>query len=64
MEDYQKRVVVEKEELDKKREKLKIFMKTRRFSELIGRERFLLVKQTRLMEEYSQVLADRVATFG
>lgn len=62
MEDYQKRVIEEHQELNSKIVKLTSFL----FENLLKikkNERELLQKQLYLMLEYSNVLTDRIDTF-
>jgi hypothetical protein len=63
---HQERAVVEKKELDEKLEKLLAFIdsgKGRIFNTLTTEERERLTTQARIMKEYSDVLADRIAAF-
>ncbi len=64
MKDYQKRVVLEKEELDEKLEKLMLFITSDKFSALPDGEKFLMGKQSAMMTGYSGALADRIALFS
>ena len=64
MKDYQKRVVAEKKELDKKLKKLGDFIGNWDiFRHLHLDEQKRLRKQEIFMEAYSEVLADRIAAF-
>jgi hypothetical protein len=63
---HQQRVVIEKQELDEKLEKLLSFIDAGNgpiFSKLVTEERQRLTMQARIMKEYSDVLADRIAAF-
>ena len=64
MRDYQKRVIAEKYELDKKLEKLTLFTNDEVvFSNVEEKEQGRLLRQKVLMELYSEVLAARIAAF-
>jgi hypothetical protein len=66
MQPHQERVVAEKSELDGKLEKLLAFIdcgKGAIYSTLVTEERERLTTQARIMKEYSDVLADRIAAF-
>lgn len=64
MEDYQRRVIDEKKELDKKREALNKFFKTNIFiGRMTSKEKVRLDYQSRVMNEYSKVLGDRIEDF-
>lgn len=66
MQPHQQRVVNEKAELDSKLENLLTFIGAGRgtiFSTLVTEERERLTTQARLMREYSDILADRIAAF-
>ena len=60
---HQQRVIEEKSDLDAKRSKLAAFLYTGTFESLDSAERERLEKQLRLMTGYSDVLAERIATF-
>ena len=61
MKDYQKRVVKEKKELDKKHESLEIFLMG---SESLSKvDRGLLVTQYSIMDAYSRILGMRINNF-
>jgi hypothetical protein len=63
---HQQRVVDEKTELDSKLEKLLAFIGAGSgpiFSKLVGEEQQRLTTQARIMREYSDILADRIAAF-
>lgn len=62
MEAYQKRVIEEKQELDKRLKKLTKFLENPRFvvtSEEINR----LERQRQIMLSYSQILGERILAF-
>jgi len=62
MEEYQERVIKEKEELDLKLIKLHSFILSQKFTKLLpSTHRTLLERQYGLMLEYSRVLRDRIA---
>lgn len=63
MEAYQQRVVDEKEELDEKLAKLRVFFNSVLFETLSGEERELLVEQEKVMTEYSEILRKRLDLF-
>ena len=66
MQAHQQRVVDEKKELDDKLGKLLAFIdagKGPTFSTLVTEERERLTTQARIMREYSDILADRIAAF-
>lgn len=63
LEDWQQRVVDEKAELDKKLAALATFQNTQTHNALPREERDRLVRQRRYMEQYSQVLNERVTAF-
>jgi hypothetical protein len=60
---HQQRVVDEKAELDERREKLDKFLDTETFENLPQHEKTLLVRQSYLMLEYSNILGERIAAF-
>lgn len=60
MEDYQKRVIEEREDLDIKVQKLGLFLYQNKVSE---KETNLLEKQLAIMEEYSDILRERIYLF-
>jgi len=55
--------VNEKKELDKRINKLNVFLDGDVFNKLSTKEQKLLNLQCVLMEEYSNILNDRIATF-
>lgn len=61
--DYQQRVVDEKRELDEKRTKLNAFVGTELYRTLDLAERECLQEQSRIMYQYSLILARRIARF-
>ena len=63
MEDWQKRVIDEKEDLDKKIFKLNEFLDSDEFYEMEGPTVRLLWNQVELMEKYSDILAARIYYF-
>jgi hypothetical protein len=63
MEDYQERVLKEKEELDDKLSRLTPFLTTEKFFGLPVEDRELLTQQEVHMKGYSLVLAKRIARF-
>ena len=60
MEDFKKRLLIEKEELDDKRIKLRSFLQTDNFNSLDDKNRNLLIKQFKIMTEYSNILKKRI----
>jgi hypothetical protein len=63
MQEHQKRVVAEKEELDSKLTKLIGFFDTPIFSGLDATEQDRLKRQSAIMTDYSVVLGERIAAF-
>lgn len=63
MQPHQQRVVEEKAELDAKRAKLDLFVYTTTFDDLPLEERRRLNRQLTAMNDYSQVLGERLAAF-
>ena len=63
MEEYQKRVMNEKEELDVKVASLTKFIKGPTFLSVSGDEQHLLVIQGDLMVRYSEILGKRIAAW-
>lgn len=61
MEDYQKRVVEEKDKLDAKIQKLTIFIDNKQ--PVSKSQAQMMIRQLVLMELYSQTLADRISLF-
>jgi len=64
MEDYQKRVVAEKMELDERLEKLSDFIRGNIFSGLDADEKNRLRYQLLAMQLYSNILSDRIVAFA
>ncbi len=62
---HQQRVVQEKIELDEKLTKLSAFISSPNFTEIVGDidEIARLVCQEEIMEDYSEILAERIAAF-
>lgn len=60
---HQQRVVDEKKDLDTKLEALKNFFPTAIFKGLDQKNQDLLSSQEVAMEEYSQILAERISLF-
>lgn len=63
MQPHQQRVVDEKNELDEKLAKLKMFFDTDLFSKLDDAERGRLIRQSTIMDAYSAILYERIACF-
>lgn len=63
MKPFQERVVEEKKELDDKLSRLRPFIEGATFKTLPDAEQDRLIRQRRLMEEYSDVLGERIAAF-
>jgi hypothetical protein len=63
MEDWQLRVVEEKDELDKKASKLVDFIMGEKSANIQGDERYLLIQQRNVMLSYSDILAARINLF-
>ena len=61
--DYQQRVVTEKQELDEKLEKLNAFGRGDVFPTLLEEEQERLIRQSKIMDQYSVVLGERIAAF-
>ena len=61
MEDFKKRLVVERDELDDKIAKLEAFIGSTRFEDLDERNRKLLVTQCGVMRQYSTILNVRIS---
>lgn len=60
MEEYQKRVIGEKEELDKKIDSLRKFIIDKGFCNIDAEEQIRLRYQHRIMVLYSDILNDRI----
>ena len=63
MQAFQERVVVEKNELDEKINKLSSFIESDRWSSVAEDEKERMRKQLVAMGEYSNVLSQRIANF-
>ena len=63
MEGYQDRVVVEKDELDERIEKLTNFIQSVKFQSIPEEEQELLTRQLEVMREYSSILEERIEGF-
>ena len=59
--EYEKRVIVEKQELDEKIKKLTVFKETPAFKAISPTHRFLLGQQLDTMLRYSSILGSRIA---
>jgi hypothetical protein len=62
-EDYQRRVVAEKADLDDRRAKLSTFIDSATFSALDSQEQERMRRQLVIMGEYSGVLGERINAF-
>ena len=63
MEPYQKRVIEERHELDKKRKALYRFIATQEFQCLADAEKTSLGSQHQVMTSYSSILTERINRF-
>jgi hypothetical protein len=63
MQAHQERVVTEKDELDTKIEKLSSFISSDVYSTLTEAEQSRLGRQLGLMQQYSEVLGERIDAF-
>lgn len=63
MEPHQERVINEKSELDDKIGKLVPFLKTRIFAGLPEEEKDRLSRQIGVMQQYSDILNERISAF-
>ena len=61
--DYQKRVIEEKEQLDRKLKNLMAFIRGPVFPTIKPTEQERLKRQSYLMDQYSGVLAERISEF-
>ena len=61
---YQERVVAEKKDLDDRLAKLLLFFNTKEFPALPLVENQRLQLQAAVMEEYSEILGERISDFG
>lgn len=64
MEDYQKRVVDEKKELDEKIKKLSFFLSGKMIKSVSDEEKTRLENQKKAMREYSDILEERISNFA
>jgi len=64
VEPYQQRVVDEKRELDEKLQRLNAFLQGRAFAGVSNHDRDLLPKQAVVMQTYSNILEQRIASFA
>jgi hypothetical protein len=60
---HQERVVTEKRELDEKLQKLFAFFQTDIFDKVDPAEQERLRRQAKVMDDYSGILAERIAAF-
>ena len=64
MQDYQKRVLREKEDLDDKFSRITAFIKKDHCEREVGQAEFIrLVNQASAMKRYSDILGERIANF-
>lgn len=63
MENWQKRVKVEKNELIERIDKLEVFMTTQVYADLKPQEQMLLDEQLSIMHSYRRVLVERIMLF-
>lgn len=63
MQPHQERVVIEKHELDSKREKLTVFVGSEVYRTLDTAEQYRLNRQLEAMTLYSNILGERIAAF-
>lgn len=61
--EYQTRVITEKSELDEKRQKLQGFIDGDKFAEVDADEQDRLERQSAIMQDYSDVLEERITAF-
>ena len=65
MEDYQKRVLKEKEDLDERITSLRSFLNSDKCPKTCGQQQFILMRiQLSAMNEYSDVLRQRIEAFS
>ncbi len=64
LEPWQQRVMVEKHDLIKKLLALDLFFGTTTYAALPEDEKRRLIRQKSVMEQYEQVLSERIAAFG
>jgi len=60
---YQQRVYAQHEELMKRREKLEMFVQSIKFSILPREEQGRILHQSQIMEQYANILGERIAAF-
>ena len=60
MSDYDERIIIEKQDIDKKINCLIAFMDTNGFTLINPKEKKRLEKQLLIMEEYSKILSERI----
>lgn len=63
MYDYQERVIKEKQELDAKLDKLAVFLKSVRLKTMSEDEQERMHRQFVIMNEYSEILDERIKFF-
>jgi hypothetical protein len=63
MEDWKKRVLEEKDELEQRLKKLKIFISSEAFNKVDSVNQILLTRQDNIMTEYLNILNDRIRLF-
>jgi len=63
MQPHQERVLTEVKELDLKRNKLRSFLKGEMVKSLPIDEQYRLGRQLSIMDEYAEILRDRIAHF-
>ena len=63
MQEFQERVIAEKDELDQKRKKLSDFISGSVFQALPEEEKQRLQRQASIMFDYSTVLGERISAF-
>lgn len=63
LEPYQQRVIDEKKDLDGKIKRLDAFVNSEKFPTLAKEERERMDRQFFIMQQYSEVLGERIAAF-
>jgi hypothetical protein len=63
MQAFQERVIDEKAQLDDRLDKLSAFLKRASSQQVPGPERARLLLQENVMQQYSRILAERIAAF-
>jgi len=63
MQDYQKRIIEEKNQLDMKLSDLNKFLRSKKFSGLDPEDQFRMIGQSYAMTSYSDFLKDRIVAF-